>query len=62
MSENYYRELCKKLFAMLQNIFGIVYADRKLSKQGKLDKIYEIAGKAYNMHAYETKNGLYKEA
>jgi len=62
MSENYYKELCKELFIMLQHIFGIIYADRKSSKQVKLDKIYEIAGKAYNMHAYETKNGLYKEA
>ena len=56
-----YKELCKELFIITQNVFGITFMPIKVKDQrAMLEKINTITGKAYNMHAEATRKGLYK--
>jgi hypothetical protein len=60
MTEEELKALCKELFIITQNIYGICFL-QETNKRIMLDKIEELASKAYNMHADAVKKGLWND-
>jgi hypothetical protein len=53
-----YKELCKQLFIKTDTIFGMLFVPTR-NKQALIDKVYKIAGEAYDLHQEAERKGLY---